>query len=47
MEFPIEIHNMLIMKTKKRESAEGIELTNQESNLTIGEKENYKYLVIL
>ena len=35
------------MKINKRETIEGIELLNQESIRTIGEKDNYKYLEVL
>ena len=35
------------MKSEKREITEGIEIPNQESIRTLGEKENYKYLEIL
>ena len=38
---------MLIMKSGKRETVEGIELQNQENIITVGEKENHKYLGIL
>ena len=37
---------MFIMKSGIRKSAEGIELPNQECIITLGEKENYKYLGI-
>ena len=37
----------LIMKTRTRETTEGIELLRQESIRTLREKENYKYLGIL
>ena len=47
MRFDIEKFTMLIMKSEKREATEGIELPNQESIRTYGEKENYKYLGIL
>ena len=35
------------MKSAKRETTEGIKLSNQKSLKTLGEKKNYKYLVIL
>ena len=38
MEFDIEICAMLIMKNRKRESAEGIELPNQKCIKTFEEK---------
>ena len=38
---------MRIMDSGKRESAEGIELKNQEFTRTLGEKDNYTYLGIL
>ena len=38
---------MLIIKREKRETTEEIELVNQKSIRTFGEKENYKYLGIL
>ena len=38
---------MLIMKSRERQITGGIELPNQERAKTFGEKENYKYLVIL
>ena len=44
MEFDIEKYALLIMKTEKRETIEGIELPNQEIFRTLGEKENDKYL---
>ena len=48
MEFHIEKCAMLIIKKMgKRESAEGLELANQECIRKFGEKENYKYLGIL
>ena len=40
MEFSIEKCVMLIMKSGKKETMSGIELTNQESIKTLGEKEN-------
>ena len=43
MKFSIEKWAILIMKIVKREKKEGIELPNQESIRTLGEKENYKY----
>ena len=47
IEFDIEKCAMIQMKSGKRETAEGIELQNQEIIRTLGEKENYKYLGIL
>ena len=47
MEFSIEKCVTQIMKSEKRETAKGIELSNQESIRKFGEKENYKYLGIL
>ena len=47
MEFSIEKWTMVIMKRRKRESAEGLEIPNQECIRKFGEKENYKYLGIL
>ena len=47
MEFSIEKWGMLIDKSGKQQMTEGIELPNQEKNRTLGEKETYKYLVIL
>ena len=38
---------MFIMKSKKRQKAERIELPSQESIRMFGEKGNYKYLGIL
>ena len=47
MEFGIEKCVLLIMKTRKRQITERIELPNQERIRMLGEKENYKYLGIL
>ena len=47
MEFGKEICAMLIMKSRKRQMTEGIELWNQVKIRTLGEKETYKYLGIL
>ena len=47
MKYGIEKCTMLIMKSGKRETTEGIQLSNQESIRTLGEKENYKYLGML
>ena len=41
MGFGIEKCYMLIMKSGKRETVEGRELPNQESNKRLGKKENY------
>ena len=38
---------MLIMRNGKRQMMERIELTNKQKIRTLGERENYKYLVIL
>ena len=38
---------MLIIKSRKRESAEGIEFPNQKCIRTFGEMDNHKYLGIL
>ena len=38
---------MLIMKKEKREIIKGIQLANQESMKTFGEKENFSQLGIL
>ena len=42
MNFGIEKCAMLMMKSGKRQTVEGIELLNQESIRILGEKENYK-----
>ena len=47
MEFDIEKCVMNVMKIRKWQITEGIELPNQERIRTFGEKENYKYLGIL
>ena len=47
MEFGIEKCTMLIRKSEKRKTKEGIELPNQGKIRTLGKKENYKYLGIL
>ena len=47
MEFGIEKCTMLIMKSRTRQMTPEIELSNQEKNRTLGEKETYKYLGIL
>ena len=44
MEFGIERYAMLIMKRRKGEMREGIELPDQERVRTLREKENYKNL---
>ena len=44
MEFGIEKCVMLVMKSGKQQTIEGIELPNQEKITTLGEKETYKYL---
>ena len=38
---------MLILKSGQKQITEGIELPNQKRIRTLGEKETYKYLVIL
>ena len=47
MEFGIEKCPMLIMKSGKRHLTYGMELLNQDQIRTFGEKETYKYLIIL
>ena len=47
MEFGIEKCAILIMRSGKRHTTEGIELPNQEKIRILGEKENYKYLGVL
>ena len=47
MRFGIEKCSVFIKKSKKTQTAKGIELNNQESIRTLGEKENCKYLEIL
>ena len=47
MEFDVENGVMLIMKNRKRNMIEGMKLTNQEKNRTLGEKETKNYLGIL
>ena len=47
MEFGIEKCAMFIMKSRKRQMAEGLELPNQEKIRTLREKEKYNYLGIL
>ena len=47
MEFGIEKGAMLIMKSRKRQITEGIELPSQERIRTREEKKNYNYLEIL
>ena len=44
MEFGTEKCARLIMKSRRRQMTEGIELPNQEKIGTLGEKETYKYL---
>ena len=44
MEFAIEKSAMLVMKNEKRKIKEWIELLNQESIKSLGEKENFKFL---
>ena len=47
MEFGIEKCAVLIMKSRKRQIMEGIELSSQEKIRTLRETETYKYLGIL
>ena len=47
IEFSIEKGAVLIMKSGKRQTIEGIELQNQEKIRMHGEKETYNYLRIL
>ena len=47
MEFGMEKSAMLIMKSRKLQMIERIELPNQDKTRTLGEKETYKYLEIL
>ena len=47
VKFSIDRYAMLKRKTKKRETAEGIELQNQGCIRTLVETENHKYLGIL
>ena len=47
MEFGIEKCAMVVRKSRKQYMTEGMELPNQEKIRTLGEKETYKYLVIL
>ena len=47
MEFGIEKCAMLVMKSGKRHTTDGIELPNQDKIRTLGEKETYKYLGIM
>ena len=47
MKIGIEKCAMFIMKSGKRKAAEGIEHQNQESIITLEEKENYENLGIL
>ena len=44
MKYDIKKCPMLIIKKRKKESMERIELSNQKSIRRLGEKENYKYL---
>ena len=44
MEFDVEKCAMLIMKSGKRQMAEGLEQLSQGKSRTLGEQENYKYL---
>ena len=47
MEFGIEKCAMLVMKSGKRHTTDGIELPNQDKIRTLGENDAYKYLRIL
>ena len=47
MEFGIEKYAMVIMKSRKRQTVEGIKLPHQECIRKISKKENYKNFVIL
>ena len=47
MEFDIEKWVMIIMKSRKRQMTEGMELPNHEKIRTLGEMKTYKYLGIL
>ena len=47
MEFGIEKCTMLVMKSGKRHTTDGIELPNQDKIRTLGENNTYKYLRIL
>ena len=47
MEFVIEKCSMLIMKSRKRQITERIELPNQEKIRILEETETYKYLGLL
>ena len=47
MELSMGKYAMLIMKSGKTKSAEGIEPANQEYIRILGEKENFKHLGIL
>ena len=47
MGFDIEKCTMLVIKSDKRHTTEGIELWNQIVIKTLGEKEAYKYLRVL
>ena len=47
MEFGIETRSLLVMKSCKRHTIDGIELPNQDKIRTLSENETYKYLAIL
>ena len=47
IEFSTEKCAILIMKSGRKKTGERIELPNQESAKTVGEKENYEYLGIM
>ena len=47
IEFGIEKYAMIIMRSRKRDITEGIELPNQDKIRTLREKKTYKYLGIL
>ena len=47
MEYGIEKCAMLVMKSGKQHLTDGIEVPNKDKTRTLGEKETYKYLVVL
>ena len=47
MEFGLEKWPMVVMKSGKRHTTDGIELPNQDKIRTLGENDAYKYLGIL
>ena len=46
IEFGINKWAMLVMKSGKRHITEGVELRNQVDIKLLGDKENYKYLLV-